>query len=192
MNALVNDLLNISAIEAGKLELREDELDAADSVNFVVKLLAARSEVRDVSVSVSIQEDLPSLYADKRRLREIFLNILSNAIKFSNKGGKVSFDARIDANGHMVFKITDNGIGMNDKELIKAMEKFGQADSSHSRRFEGTGLGIPLTKALIELHGGNFDIKSERNAGTIVTLTFPKIRVGGDVETLGSRLIQIQ
>jgi len=177
LNKLVNDILDVSAIEAKKLELREKELDIGELIEDTVRMMAPSAEMRNITISVSIEDAMPPLYADERRLHEILLNILSNAVKFSHQGGEVSLDVAIDGNGWMKFTISDNGIGMNEKELVSAMERFGQVDGSYSRKFQGTGLGLPLTRSLTELHGGKFRITSEKGVGTKVTVKFPSERV---------------
>jgi len=105
------------------------------------------------------------------------LNLLSNAVKFTPEGGEVSVTALLNDDGSLAVVVADNGIGMDEEEVTMALSSFGQVDSGLDRKNEGTGLGLPLTKGLIELHGGTMEIKSERGHGTSITVTFPKERV---------------
>ncbi len=177
LNELIIDLLDVSAIEAGKLELNEEELDVKEQIEHSIRLISPRAKRRNVSFRVSVSDTMPTLYADSRRLKEILLNILSNAVKFSHEGGEVSLEAQFNSGGWVAITVSDNGIGMNEIELVKAMEKFGQVENQNTRKFEGTGLGLPLSKALMELHGGNLEISSEKGVGTTVTATFPNKQV---------------
>ena len=121
--------------------------------------------------------NLPLLKVDPRRLKQIFLNLLSNAVKFTKEGGIVSCDAYVEESGDMAITITDTGIGMDKAGVEKAMTKFGQADTSLSRTHEGTGLGLPLTKGLVELHGGLLTLDSSPDKGTKITIRIPRDRV---------------
>ena len=120
----------------------------------------------------------PSLKADERVLKQIFLNIFSNAIKFTPAGGRVDLDVTLDGTGDMRFRFTDTGTGIAAEDIPKILQPFVQADSSLARKHEGTGLGLPLSKSLVELHGGTLEIDSTFGAGTTVTVTFPAERVG--------------
>lgn len=112
----------------------------------------------------------------ERRLRQILLILLSNAIKFTKLGGHLSLNASLDGGDAICLTVSDTGIGMNKKELAKAMTEFGQVESGLSRKYEGTGLGLPLTKWLVELHGGTFEIDSEKGEGTTATVRFSRER----------------
>lgn len=174
---LINDILDVSAVEAGKLELREEEVSLADICEAALHII--RPKAHDAYITLTGIEDtaLPLLVADPLRLKQIFINLLSNAIKFTPEHGTVSCDASLDDEKNMLITIADTGIGMDAQNLDKAMEKFGQVDSSLSRKHDGTGLGLPLTKGLVELHGGVMEIASDPGKGTIVTLRFPPERV---------------
>ena len=117
------------------------------------------------------------IYADKRRVKQVFLNLLSNAVKFTPEGGEVSVNVSLNDGGSLVAAVADNGIGMDKEEMTMALSTFGQVDSGLDRKHEGTGLGLPLTKRLMELHGGTMEIKSEKGHGTTIMVTFPKERV---------------
>jgi signal transduction histidine kinase len=123
-----------------------------------------------------IAHDLPILRADERRVRQILLNLLANAVKFTPRGGKVRLIAYNDDN-EFVVQVADTGIGMAKEDIPRALERFGQLDGDLNRKYEGTGLGLPLTKKLVELHGGRLDIDSELCVGTKVTVAFPADRL---------------
>ncbi|MEE8203792.1 MAG: ATP-binding protein [Alphaproteobacteria bacterium] len=174
---LINDILDVSKAEAGKLELSESEIDIADAVTRCVRLVGERAERAEVALEVEVPQGLPLLYADERKIKQILLNLLSNAVKFTPTGGKVSISARIEPDGWFCFAITDTGIGISEQDMADVMAPFGQVDSTLARRYEGTGLGLPLTKALVDLHGGELDLHSELDVGTTVTVRLPKDRL---------------
>ena len=138
-----------------------------------------RAEQGAVKIELELQDPLPALRADERKLKQILVNLLSNAIKFSDAGGEVALWAwcRMDS-GH-VFQIIDTGIGIAPEDIPKALSRFGQVDAELNRQYEGTGLGLPLTKALVELHGGTLDLQSRVGVGTTVTVRFPAERIVG-------------
>ena len=174
---LINDILDVSAIEAGRLTLREEEVDIREIFDASLQIVATRAEGEFVEIKGIDTPSLPMLYADPLRLKQIFINLLCNAVKFTPEDGNISCDAHMTDDGEMVVSIIDSGIGMNNKELAKAMDKFGQVDSSLARKHEGTGLGLPLTKGLIELHGGQFEIVSNPGQGTTINMRFPAERI---------------
>ena len=178
---LINDILDVSAIEADRLELNEENLDVGNVVETTIHMVIGRADQRDVHLTSNIDDGLPMLYADKRRLMQILLNLLSNAIKFTSHDGTVALTASLDGGNAHVFTVTDTGIGMDEGEQIKAMSNFGQVDSGLARQQEGTGLGLPLTQRLVELHGGTLGIESEKGKGTTVTVKFPPERSIKDV-----------
>jgi PAS domain S-box-containing protein len=172
---IINDILDISAVEAGQVALAVEELTPAVLVDSVLPLVRERAEREGVALEADIPPDLPPLKADRRRLKQILLNLLSNAVKFTPRGGKVevrAFAGRGAGDG-VVFEIADTGVGMDEAGLVKAMLPFGQVDGGVNRRHEGTGLGLPLTKALVELHGGALDLKSALGVGTTATVRLP-------------------
>ncbi len=129
-----------------------------------------------------LPDQLPALRADERKLKQILVNLLSNAVKFTDAGGEVTLRAwcRMDS-GH-VFQIVDTGIGIAPEDIPKALSHFGQVDGDLNRQYEGTGLGLPLTKALVELHGGALDLQSDVSVGTTVTVRFPAERILASLE----------
>jgi signal transduction histidine kinase/integral membrane sensor domain MASE1 len=177
---LINDILDISTIEAGKLELHDDEVKIAPLVSGILTLVQARADERSVRVSSKIDEELIAIRADDRRLKQILINLLSNAVKFTPKGGEIVIQCTLESDSRISFVVSDTGIGMSKNEIRKALETFGQVDSSTARIQEGTGLGLPLAKQLVEAHGGVFEIKSRKDKGTTVTIIFPSERFIND------------
>ena len=174
---LINEILDLSKIEAGVLELDEESTDLSKISESVIRLIRPRAENGRVKVLNKVNGQLPYLHGDERRIKQILFNLLSNAVKFSNPGDEVTLEAFIDDEDKMTAVVTDTGLGMNDKELEVALSPFGQVDGAMTRKHEGTGLGLPLTQALIELHGGAMTIETEKGKGTQVSIGFPKERV---------------
>ena len=127
-------------------------------------------------------DDLPALYADNRKLKQILVNILANAIKFTDPGGRATLRVWCRAGSGYVFQVADTGIGIALEDIPKALAAFQQVDSDLNRKYEGTGLGLPLTKSLVELHGGSLDLQSEVGVGTTVTMRFPAERIVSEAE----------
>lgn len=173
---LINDILDVSAIEAGMVELQEGDIEIPNIVESSIRLVKHRAEQGEIELNINVDDSLPMLHADERRIKQILLNLLSNAIKFTQPGGEVSLNATLDENNGHVFTVSDTGIGMNNNEQAKAMKQFSQVDSGLNRTQEGTGLGLPLTLGLVELHGGTLDIDSTKDEGTRVTVRFSQER----------------
>lgn len=175
---LINNILDLSKVESGLDELHEEALDVAGIVDAVRKFVQERADTSGVKLVADVPDDLPRLHADERKLKQILVNLLSNAVKFTPAGGSVTIGVWCRTDGDCVFQVTDTGIGIAPDDIPKALSRFGQVDSSLSRKYEGTGLGLPLTKALVELHGGSLELRSEVDIGTTVTVRFPAERVG--------------
>ena len=176
--SLINDILDLSKAESGKMTLIEDYIRPADVVADSLRMVGAGQGDRRAALDVAPLADLPYLYGDKRRVRQILINILANAFKFTEAGGRVSLSAALDpATGDLLFVVQDSGIGMTADEIVIALEPFRQIDSRLSRKYEGTGLGLPLSKHLVELHGGRLEIASAPGVGTTVTIRFPASRL---------------
>ncbi|MGE5537290.1 MAG: PAS-domain containing protein [Gemmatimonas sp.] len=173
---LINDILDVAKAEAGKMELIEEVVDLRGTVEACVRLVHDRAVQEKLTIAADFIDDLPSLWADQRKLRQVLLNLLTNSIKFTPPGGTLTVSARTDPTGAVVLVVRDTGIGIAPEDMPKAMAPFGQVDSSLSRRHNGTGLGLPLTRALVEAHGGTFSITSEVGTGTSVTIAFPPER----------------
>ncbi|WP_404380467.1 PAS-domain containing protein [Caenispirillum salinarum] len=174
---LINDILDMSKAEAGRIDLNEEPVNLVEVVHACVKMVSKRADSADVALHAAVPDDLPRLLADDRRIKQILLNLLSNAVKFTDIGGRVDLSCRVTADGRLALRVADTGIGMTAEDLDKAMEPFGQVDSRLARRYEGTGLGLPLTKALVEHHGGELVAESEPGQGTAITALFPASRL---------------
>ncbi len=174
---LINDILDVSKAEAGKIELQESSVRIGDVIDASIRLVGPRAREGGIKLSLPQYAHLPPLLADERRLKQVLLNLLSNAVKFTPSGGSVTLTANDEGAGGFVIRVIDSGIGMAGEDIPKALEPFGQVDSKLARKYEGTGLGLPLSKALVELHGGSLQIESEPGVGTTVTVVFPASRV---------------
>jgi PAS domain S-box-containing protein len=172
---LINDILDVSKLEAGKLDLSEEVIDPAKTIADLVQLADAKARASEVRVSIRREGVIPPLFADARKLKQIVLNLLVNAIKFSHPGGKVEIVLR-NVGGALAIAVVDHGIGMDAAEVQLAMTRFGQVASAWARKHDGTGLGLPLAIGLTELHGGTLTIHSTKGIGTTVTVAFPRER----------------
>jgi signal transduction histidine kinase len=175
--SLINDILDLSKIEARKYEIRETDVDIFEAVDASVRLVRERADEAGVDLDKDLSSDLPLLTADPRAVKQILLNLLSNAVKFTDQGGRVTVRAQVRADGALAIAVTDTGIGMTPSGIELALMPFGQVDAALDRRYEGTGLGLPLTERLAELHGGSLDVDSQIGVGTTVTVCFPAHRV---------------
>jgi PAS domain S-box-containing protein len=174
---LINDILDVAKIEAGRAEIAESTVDLRAIFDAVARLIRERAVRAEVRLDLSLQPDLPPLVADERKMKQILINLLSNSVKFTPAGGIIRLAAQVDATGDLIIVVADTGIGIAAEDLDKVLEPFGQVDSSMSRKHRGTGLGLPLTRGLVELHGGSFKLESTPGAGTTVTLRFPARRL---------------
>jgi signal transduction histidine kinase len=177
---LINDILDFSKLDAGRLELNEEPIDTHEVIDSALRMIAGEAARAGVALSppfgeTALGEALP-LRADARRVRQVLLNLLSNAVKFTPRGGEIRVAVSRRGAG-LTIAIADTGIGIAAQDIPRALERFGQVDSSLSRKYEGTGLGLPLSKRLMELHGGRLDIESVVGSGTTVTITFPAERL---------------
>jgi len=171
--SVINDILDFSKASADKLQVDKIELDLNKLASSSMRFVKPRAD----SASIRLIEDFPSehiiIYADPKRLKQALLNLLSNSVKFTPAEGSVTLAIRKNIVKKLVFiSVTDTGIGMSDQDIPKALSSFGQGDNKLSRKYEGTGLGLPLTKKLIELMNGKFDLKSAPGKGTTVTIEF--------------------
>jgi signal transduction histidine kinase len=174
---LINDILDLSKVESGTDELREENVDIQEFVGSVMALVKGRATKGGIELETVLEDGLPTLRVDKRKLKQILVNLLTNAIKFTLAGGKVTLRAWCCAEDGHIFQVVDTGIGIALEDIPKALAPFQQIDSSLNRKFEGTGLGLPLTKCLVELHGGSLDLQSQVGVGTTVTARFPAQRI---------------
>jgi PAS domain S-box-containing protein len=178
---IINDILDLARVDSGKFELNEErDVDPRGIIDACVALLRERASSGALKLTTDISADVPLLVADPTRLKQILLNLLSNAVKFTEPGGSVVVALRHEPDGGVSFAVRDTGPGMTPDEIVTALEPFGQVDASHTRPYEGTGLGLPLARRLAELHGGSLEIQSKKGRGTTVTLTLPATRVLAD------------
>ncbi len=175
--SVINDILDVAKAEAGKLELSEEVVRVEDIVSGVLRLIRERASNNDVSLIVTVPDNLPDLRCDPLKLKQVLINLLSNAVKFTLPHGDVILSAGIQDNGEFYFEIRDTGIGMAKESIPLAMQAFSQVDSSLDRKYEGTGLGLPLVKMLTDIHGGQFDLDSELGVGTTARVRLPAYRV---------------
>jgi signal transduction histidine kinase len=173
--SIINDILDVSRLEAGTLELVEETIDVGKTVAELVKLVAPRAEAASVRLALAQDRFVPQLHADPRKLRQIILNLLTNAIKFSQPGGVVELGLH-NCDGAVAIVVKDRGIGMEPHEIELARTRFGQVATPWTRTHDGTGLGLPLAIGLAELHGASLKIDSVKDAGTTVTVAFPADR----------------
>jgi len=188
--SLINDILDLSKIEAGKFELRVEKVDCGEVMDTVSRLIRPRAEAGQLEFVVGHPTEPIRLQADERALKQVLINLLSNAVKFTPAGGRVDIGCRQVENG-VAFMVRDTGIGISAKDIETALAPFGQIDSHLARRFDGTGLGLPIVRGICELHGGTLTIDSEVGHGTTVTAIFPDqvIRQAGkDGDTLPRQL----
>ena len=176
---IINDILDLSKAEAGKLILNYEEVYISKAINKCITIISDRANKGKVTITTDVSKMLPPLIVDRLRFVQILLNVISNAIKFTPEGGSVHISVttkEIDGEvTEFIIKIQDTGIGMSDADIEHAFQSFGQVDSGLNRKYEGTGLGLPLTQKLLELHYGNLKIESEVDKGTLVTLSFPAV-----------------
>ncbi|HEX9461787.1 MAG TPA: ATP-binding protein [Alphaproteobacteria bacterium] len=169
---LINDVLDLSKAEAGKMELYRAPMDVTEIVDRCVRMVRERAVRQNVQLMSEIVPGLPELWADERKVMQILLNVLSNAVKFTPENGRVTMSA-FKSSDWLVIRIADTGVGIAAENIAKVLSPFGQVDNLFTRQHAGTGLGLPLAKRLAELHGAVFDLTSEVGVGTVVTIRFP-------------------
>jgi two-component system, cell cycle sensor histidine kinase PleC len=172
---VINDILDLAKLEAGQLTIHEEEVDLSSVIHDSLRLVAAQAEKTNIEL-IEAANDYPLLRADGRRMRQLLINLLANAVKFTPEKGRVQVAVCATKTG-LSIAVSDTGIGMRPEQIAKALEPFGQIDSKITRKYQGTGLGLPIAKHLAELHGGTLSIRSAENAGTTVTIMLPAERV---------------
>ncbi len=183
---IISDILDISKVESGKLDLNETAIDVGQAVGFCLKLVRERAQGAGLTLETEIMDDPPLLRADERKFKQILLNLLSNAVKFSSPGGGITIRVWCRLDDGYVIQIADSGIGIAFEDIPRVLLAFEQADSTLARKYEGTGLGLPLSKSYVEMHGGSFDLQSEIGVGTTVTVRFPAERIISEGATAAS------
>ena len=177
LTALINDILDLSKIEAGKIEVRDDVVAPAELVEAGIRLVRDRAHKAGLALRIDLPRDLPRLRADERQVKQILVNLLTNAVKFTPPKGEVTVSVRVTADGGLDFAVHDTGIGIAAEDIPRVLEPYGQVGAVRNHNPEGTGLGLPLVKKMAELHGGEFKLDSTLGVGTTATVTFPAKRV---------------
>jgi PAS domain S-box-containing protein len=175
--SLLNDLLDLSKIEAGKLDLNFEAVALNEIVMECVAMMQPQANRERIIIRTSLSSQVPSIVADPRSIRQIVLNLVSNAVKFTLAGGQVIVSTALEERGEVTLRIRDTGIGMSEKDVETALMPFRQVASAAKHRSDGTGLGLPLTKALVEANRAAFLIDSAVGQGTLIRVTFPSTRV---------------
>lgn len=177
---LVNDILDFSKLDAGQLTLYEEKVPLAPLLQDCIRMVMFQSERTAVSLRWSVDPETIAIYADPKRLRQIVINLLANAIKYTPPGGAVTVDAACDDAGALALTVSDTGIGIAEADMPKVLQPFVQIDNARNRQERGTGLGLPLTKRLVEMHGGTLELHSAIGRGTSVIVRFPGDRIRRD------------
>ena len=175
--SLVNDILDLSKMESGFEELEESRVEIAQLMSFVLSLFKERAQANRLTCELDVPEGLPRVWADERKLKQIVINLMSNAVKFTPEGGRVVLRAFRGDDGAVTLQVIDNGIGMNPESIPMALAPLHQIDGDLNRKYEGAGIGLSLAKALAELHGGRLELDSKLGEGTTVTVSLPASRV---------------
>jgi two-component system cell cycle sensor histidine kinase PleC len=174
---LINEILDLSRIEAGRYELHEEPARLVDIAEDCHRLLKLRAESKGLRIILDFEENLPQIWVDERAIRQICLNLLSNALKFTPKGGSITIRVAMTENGGQLISVKDTGPGIPKEEIPKVLQAFGQGSLAHQTAEGGTGLGLPIVQNLVELHGGKFELISELRKGTEVRVVMPRQRV---------------
>ena len=175
--AIINDILDLARIEAGKSELNEEPLDPQMLIDSCIRVVSERAKIAGVAVTFDPTLSNFLLLGDERKLKQVVINLLSNAVKFTLSGGSIDVQWNIIPERCAQLTVTDTGIGIAPADLTRVLQPFAQAESGLNRRYEGTGLGLPLTRGLVELHGGSFRLESELGRGTRAIVELPLTRI---------------
>jgi two-component system cell cycle sensor histidine kinase PleC len=171
--ALINSILDVSKIQAGKLGVDLEPVDFAQVLEPCLLLTDAKAKEKNIAIELHVDPNLPLFLADPLRLKQILINLLSNAVKFTPEWGRIRIEAVLRDHDFAIITVTDTGPGMSPQEIATAMRPFGQVESGFSKRHEGTGLGLPIAHALAQLHGGELQVISTKGSGTHVTVLMP-------------------
>jgi two-component system, cell cycle sensor histidine kinase PleC len=188
---LINDILDLSRIEAGRRDMVEEPVVLRDVAEHAVKMVQSRVTEKNMSVEIAVSQGLPKLFADKRCVSQIAINLLTNAVKFTARNGKVKISSRVEADGRLALIISDNGPGIPKQEQRAALANFARGAHATKQAIEGAGLGLPIVNGLMEVHGGTMEINSEQGRGTDVICRFPAARVlsGPRGQAIGSETV---
>ena len=174
-----NHILADAGMKAGRAHLEEEDVDLRQLIAASIRLVSERARSAGITVTVEVPHDLPAIRVDQRRIKQVLLNLLSNAVRFTPSGGEVKVDARVSGNRELVLTVSDTGVGMSQEDIPKALEAFSQIDTPLALRSGSTGLGLSLTRDLVELHGGTLRVRSRPDVGTAVSVHLPAVRVAG-------------
>ncbi len=174
---LINEILDLSRIEAGRYELHEEPVRLADIAEDCYRLLKLRAESKGLEIVLEFEDRLPQIWVDERAMRQICLNLLSNALKFTPKGGRITVRVATSEEGGQLLSVKDTGPGIPKEEIPKVLQAFGQGSLAHQTAEGGTGLGLPIVQNLVELHDGQFHLLSELRKGTEAVILLPRKRV---------------
>jgi len=178
--SLIDDILEYSRLEVGSVELQETEFYLIKTARSTETMLAAKAAEKSITIAVSENLNI-ELRADERKLKQVLINLVSNAIKFTPEKGHIELDLSLDPEGNVILSVTDDGFGISQEEIENVMRPFGRTQHSISKSIEGTGLGLPLARSIIELHGGELIINSNENkSGTTIEIHLPKSRLVDD------------
>jgi PAS domain S-box-containing protein len=186
---IVNSILDTSKIEAGSFELHEGPCDIAEMIESAAHMVDGRARQADLTLEQRVAPGLAPIVADERVLKQVLLNLLSNAVKFTPAGGKIVVTADVASDGGLLIQVVDNGIGIAGEDLDKVFHRFSQIDNSYARRHGGTGLGLHLTKKLVELHAGTIQLDSQLGVGTTVSVILPSWRRHDERQTADRQLL---
>ncbi len=175
--AVINDILDMSKIEAGETELRDTTFDPAPVLERTLDIVRTKADAKRIGIGLSLPANAPALIADERLFRQIFVNLLSNAVKFTPDGGDVAVSSRPLEDGGYEFRVSDTGIGIPEAEIEIVQQPFQQGENPFTRRHRGTGLGLPIVRSLVDLHGGSFRLRSRVGKGTEAIVRFPAHRI---------------
>lgn len=170
---LINGILDISKIQAGKLTVEPEMIKLEDALTGCLLIIDAKAKEKHIVIENAFPLDLPNIYADPLRVKQILINILSNAVKFTPNNGRISIEGHITPDDLAIIAVTDTGVGMSPQEIEIAKRPFGQVETTLNRSHEGTGLGLPISAALARLHGGELLIESEKGSGTRISIVLP-------------------
>lgn len=174
---LIGTVLDISKIEANKIELHDEVIDFAELIDYVVEIVGGAYHNDHVTIETDVAPNLPHILGDMTMFTEIMTNLVGNAVKYSPDGGSVNVKAAINGTGEMAIIVSDQGMGIAKDEIENVLQPFGRTEQSRQRKIDGTGLGLPLTKGLIEAHGGSLHIESDLGQGTSITVRIPEDRL---------------
>ncbi|MBL8709982.1 MAG: PAS domain-containing protein [Rhodospirillaceae bacterium] len=173
----ITDILDVSRIETGDAELNESACNIEELFDSVARLIQQRLQAQGLSLSLDLPARLPRLNADKRKLKQILANLLANAVKFTPAGGRIILGAALTGDGQLELSVTDTGIGISPEDIERVLQPFAQVDSGLNRKYEGTGLGLTLSRGLAQLHGGDLQLESRVGEGTRAIVTLPASRL---------------